>query len=251
MTVGAKINYARAIKLDLTFSSFGFYIFEVFFSLLNSRRRLQDVQTETIRSERVDNHLCLRVLRHAQQQDKLNAKRIIHGICSIFRFFLYQINTKFVLTASRRIHFLSSIHQHLNHAPQKKKDKQVRRDMTTSWRHNCHATTILIHRHPKTILRKFGRFRASSGYLRMEQMTLLKGLSSARSKTVCKIRIADKKRTENLSKISLRRQFKFTKSERLCSIDVVLSYWLERPGKLNFHQSFNAVDRETFRDDRT
>ena len=132
MTVGAKNNYARAIKLDLTFFSFGFYIFEVFSSILSSRRRLQDVQTETIRSERVDNHLCLRVLRHAQQQDKLNAKRIIHGICSIFRLFLYQINTKFVLTVSRRIHFLSSIHQHLNHAPQKKKDKQVRRDMTTS-----------------------------------------------------------------------------------------------------------------------
>ena len=52
-------------------------------------------------------------------------------------------------------------------------------------------------------------------------MTLLKGLSSARSKTVCEIRIAeiaDQKRTENLSKISLRRQSKFTKSERLCSI---------------------------------
>ena len=61
------------------------------------------------------------VLRHAQQQDKLNAKRLIHGICSIFRLFLYQINTKFVLTVSPRIHFLSSIHQHLNHAPQKKK----------------------------------------------------------------------------------------------------------------------------------
>ena len=61
------------------------------------------------------------VLRHAQQQDKLNAKRLIHGICSIFRLFLYQMNTKFVLTVSRRIHFLSSIHQHLNHAPQKKK----------------------------------------------------------------------------------------------------------------------------------
>ena len=121
MTVGAKNNYAQAIQLDQTFFSFGFYIFEVFSSLLNSRRRLQDVQTETIRSERVDNHLCLRVLRHAQQQDKLNAKRIIHGICSIFRLFLYQINTKFVLTVSRRIHFLSSIHQHLNHAPQKKK----------------------------------------------------------------------------------------------------------------------------------
>ena len=68
MTVGAKNNYARAIKLDLTFFSFGFYIFEA--SFLNSRRRLQDVQTETIRSKRVDNHLCLRVLRHAQQQDK-------------------------------------------------------------------------------------------------------------------------------------------------------------------------------------
>ena len=67
MTVGAKNNYPRAIKLDLTFFSFGFYIFEVFSSLLNSRRRLQDVQTETIRSERVDHHLCLRVLRHAQQ----------------------------------------------------------------------------------------------------------------------------------------------------------------------------------------
>ena len=105
MTVGAKNNYARAIKLDLTFFSFGFYIFEA--SFLNSRRRLQDVQTETIRSEQVDNHLCLRVLRHAQQQDKQNAKRIIHGICSIFRDFLYQINTKFVLTVSRRIHFLS------------------------------------------------------------------------------------------------------------------------------------------------
>ena len=57
---------------------------------------------------------------HAQTffAGELNAKRIIHGICSIFRLFLYQINTKFVLTVSRRIHFLSSIHQHLNHAPQ-------------------------------------------------------------------------------------------------------------------------------------
>ena len=91
MTVGAKNNYTRAIKLDLTFFSFGFYIFEVFSSLLSSRRRLQDVQTETIRSERVDNHLCLRVLRHAQQQDKLNAKKLIQGICSIFRLFLYKL----------------------------------------------------------------------------------------------------------------------------------------------------------------
>ena len=57
MTVGAKNNNARAIKLDLTFFSCGFYIFEVFSSLLSSGRRLQDVQTETVRSERVANHL--------------------------------------------------------------------------------------------------------------------------------------------------------------------------------------------------
>ena len=57
MTVGDKNYYTRAIKLDLTFFSFGFYIFEVFSSLLSGKRRLQDVQTETIRSERVDNHL--------------------------------------------------------------------------------------------------------------------------------------------------------------------------------------------------
>ena len=46
--------------------------------------------------------------------------------------FSLQVNTEFVLTVSGRIHFLSSIHQHRNHKPQKKKDKQVRRDMTTS-----------------------------------------------------------------------------------------------------------------------
>ena len=141
--------WARAITLDLTFFSFGFYIFEVFSSLLNSRRRLQDVQTETIRSERVDNHLCLRVLRHAQQQDKLNAKRIIHGICSIFRLFLYQINTKFVLTVSRRIHFLSSIHQHLNHAPQKKKTNKCEE----TWRHRD-ATTATLQQTRFIVIRK-------------------------------------------------------------------------------------------------
>ena len=31
------------------------------------------------------------VLRHAQQQDKLNAKKLIHGICSIFRLFLHKL----------------------------------------------------------------------------------------------------------------------------------------------------------------
>ena len=76
---------------------------------------------------------------HAEQQDKLNAKRIIHGIFAIFRLFLYQINTKFVLTVSRRIHFLSSIHQHLNHAPQEKKKK----GQTSAKRHDDIVTPQL------------------------------------------------------------------------------------------------------------
>ena len=106
MTVGAKNNYTQAIKLDRTFFSFGFYILKfslVFLTAEEDYKTYKQKQSD----ERVDNPLCLRV-RHAQQQDKLNAKRIIHGICSIFRLFLSQINTKFVLTVSRRIHFLSS-----------------------------------------------------------------------------------------------------------------------------------------------
>ena len=130
MTVGAKNNYTRATKLELTFFSFGFLFLK--FSLVFLAR--EDYKTYKQKQSEVNKLTTTYagVLRHAQQQDKLTAKRIIHGICSIFRLFLYQINTKFVLTVSRRIHFLSSIHQHLNHAPQKKKDKQVRRDMTTS-----------------------------------------------------------------------------------------------------------------------
>ena len=117
MTVGAKDNYTRAIKLDLTFLA----LVSIFlkFSLVFLAAE-EDYKTYKQKQSEV-NELTTGVLRHAQQQDKLNAKRLIHGICSIFRLFLYQINTKFVLTVSRRIHFLSSIHQHLNHAPQKKK----------------------------------------------------------------------------------------------------------------------------------
>ena len=147
MTVGAKNNYAQAIQLDQTFFSFGFYIFEVFSSLLNSRRRLQHVQTETIRWTSWQ-PLCLRV-RHAQQQDKLDAKTIIQGIFSMFRLFLYQINTKFVLTVSRRIHFLSSIHQHLNHAPQKKKTNKCEE----TWRHRD-ATTATLQQTRFIVIRK-------------------------------------------------------------------------------------------------
>ena len=120
MTGGAKDNYTRAIKLDLTFLA----LVSIFlkFSLVFLAAE-EDYKTYKQKQSEV-NELTTTyagVLRHAQQQDKLNAKRLIHGICSIFRLFLYQINTKFVLTVSRRIHFLSSIHQHLNHAPQKKK----------------------------------------------------------------------------------------------------------------------------------
>ena len=132
MTVGAKNNYTRAIKLDLTFFSFGFLFLKfslVFLAAEEDYKTYKQKQSEV--NELTTTYAG--VLRHAQQQDKLNAKRLIHGICSIFRLFLYQINTKFVLTVSRRIHFLSSIHQHLNHAcTVEKKDKQVRRDMTTS-----------------------------------------------------------------------------------------------------------------------
>ena len=131
MTVGAKNNYTRGIKLDLTFLALVSIFLKfslVFLAAEEDYKTYKQKQSEM--NELTTTYAG--VLRHAQQQDKLNAKRIIHGICSVFRLFLYQINTKFVLTVSRRIHFLSSIHQHLNPAPQKKKDKQVGRDMTTS-----------------------------------------------------------------------------------------------------------------------
>ena len=126
MTVGAKNNYTRAIKLDLTFFSFGFLFLKfslVFLAAEEDYKTYKQKQSEV--NELTTTYAG--VLRHAQQQDKLNAKRLILGICSIFRLFLYQINTKFVLTVSRRIHFLSSIHQHLNHAPQKKRQTNAKR----------------------------------------------------------------------------------------------------------------------------
>ena len=43
------------------------------------------------------------VLRHAQQQDKLNAKRLIQRICSILRLFLYQINTKNITSSHKTL----------------------------------------------------------------------------------------------------------------------------------------------------
>ena len=69
MTVGAKNNYARAIRLDLTFFSFGFYIFEVFSSLLKAE---EDYKTYKQKQSEV-NELTTTydtyagVLRHAQQ----------------------------------------------------------------------------------------------------------------------------------------------------------------------------------------
>ena len=120
MTVGTKNNYAQAIKLDLTFFSFGFYIFWGFLSSSLQQKKTRSTNRNNPKWTRW-RPLMPESSRHAQQQDKMNAKGIIHGICSIFRLFVYQINTKFVLTVSRRIHSLSSIRQHPNHAPQEKK----------------------------------------------------------------------------------------------------------------------------------
>ena len=59
MTVGAKNNYTRAIKLDLTFFSFGFLFLKFPLVFLAAEEDYKTyMQTETIRSERVDNHLC-------------------------------------------------------------------------------------------------------------------------------------------------------------------------------------------------
>ena len=59
MTVGAKNNYTRAIKLDLTFFSFGFLFLKFSLVFLAAEEDYKTyMQTETIRSERVDNHLC-------------------------------------------------------------------------------------------------------------------------------------------------------------------------------------------------
>ena len=71
------------------------------------------------------------VLRHAQQQDKLNAKKLIQGICSIFRLFLYKLILHLYLQSLAEsiscpaFTNISTMHR-------RKKDKQVRRDMTTS-----------------------------------------------------------------------------------------------------------------------
>ena len=46
MTEGAKNNYVLSNKIRSDLFSVGFYIFEVFCTLLNSRRRLEDGQTE-------------------------------------------------------------------------------------------------------------------------------------------------------------------------------------------------------------
>ena len=54
----------------------------------------------------------------------------------------YQINPKFVLTVSRGIYFLTSIHQQRTKAPQKKKTESFKRLQTLQLQK--------IHRDPKT-----------------------------------------------------------------------------------------------------
>ena len=90
MTVGAKNNYTRAIKLDLTFFSFGVLFLKfslVFLAAAEDYKTYKQRQSEV--NELTTTYAA--VLRHAQQQDKLNAKQLIHGICSIFRLFLYKL----------------------------------------------------------------------------------------------------------------------------------------------------------------
>ena len=107
--------------------------------------------------------------------------------------------------------------------------------MTTSWRHNCHATTKW--REPKTLRRKFGRFRLVSmrarrifGWGRWRYCKdYLQGV-----KQFCEIRIARQeghwKSKQNLSEKAVQ-----IHQIRTSLFNVVLSYWLERPGKLNSH----------------
>ena len=98
MTVGAKNNYARAIKLDLTFFSLVSIFLKfslVFLAAEEDYKTYKQKQSEV--NELTTTYAA--VLRHAQQQDKdkLNAKKLIHGICSIFRLFLYKLILKLYL----------------------------------------------------------------------------------------------------------------------------------------------------------
>ena len=71
MTVGAKNNYTRAIKLGLTFFRFGFLLLK--FSLVFLAAE-EDYKTyKQNQSEVNELTTTAAVLRHAQQQDKLNA----------------------------------------------------------------------------------------------------------------------------------------------------------------------------------
>ena len=62
------------------------------------------------------------VLRLAQQLDKLNAKKLIHGICSIFRLFLYRlIPNLYLQSLAESISCPAFTNISTMHAPQKKK----------------------------------------------------------------------------------------------------------------------------------
>ena len=69
------------------------------------------------------------VLRHAQQQDKLNAKKLIQGICSIFRLFLYKLILNLYLQSlAESISCPAFTNTNdLNHAPQKKRQTSAKR----------------------------------------------------------------------------------------------------------------------------
>ena len=80
----------------------------------------------------------------------------------LVRYSDYQINTKFVLTVSRGICFLSSIHQQRTKAPQKKKKKQK---ASNAYKRFNYSRFIVIRKHVGGSSADFVCICANSRYL--------------------------------------------------------------------------------------
>ena len=120
-----------------------------------------------------------------------------------------------MLTVSRRIYFLSGIYQHLKKAPQKKK-KTKNCTSVRQWRH--HDATSATLQQNRFIENTSAEIRPISfvsvrgrGIFRLSRWRCWKDYRQQGVKQFCKIRKTDKRCTENLSKIYLRRQCKWTK----------------------------------------
>ena len=135
MTVGAKNNYARAIKLDLTFLALVSIFLKfslVFLAAEEDYKTYKQKQSEV--NELTTTYTPVR--RHAQQQDKLNAKKLIHGICSIFRLFLYKLILNLYLQ-SLTDPFL------VQHSPTSQPRTAEKKDKTSAKRHDDIVTPQL------------------------------------------------------------------------------------------------------------